>query len=313
MKLLTCIIACVTFSQFALAQQEAQFTHYMYNASIINPAYTLDSPGDIKFGALHRSQWVGIEGSPTSTMAFGQALLKNKIQLGVSFINDQVGDFVSENNAYADLAYKLALSKHSFLSFGTKLGLRFFDADINNLNLQSGNSSGTDQAFEDNIDKQFLNVGAGLFFNTKSFYLGLSAPNLVETKYFDDSQQSIRDHEQIHGFLTGGYIFNLSNKVKLKPSFLLKGVRGAPLSVDLNTNLLFNDKLEIGLSYRLEDAVAGLIGFNFSEKLMLGYSYDYTLSKLSEFNSGSHEIMLIYRVNALRPDSREHTKSPRFF
>lgn len=309
MRILKLFIFFAIMHQVVIAQQDAQFTHYMYNMSIINPAYTANEFGDVRAGALHRSQWVGLEGNPTSSMAFGQVMLENNIQVGFSFINDNVGDLIGENNIFIDGAYKLQVSQDSYLSFGTKLGVRFFNANLNNLNLESGDSS-TDVAFQNNINRQFINVGFGLFYNTQKFYAGFSIPNLLETKYLENSDNSIKTYEQQHAFLTGGYIFNLNNNLKIKPSFLAKGVRGAPLSIDINTNVLIKNKVEVGLSYRIEDALATLVSFNISDNLNVGYSYDYNLSRLNNFNSGSHEIILLYKVNRL---FNGYDKSPRFF
>ena len=304
------LIVVITFliSNICLAQQDAQFTHYIYNMTIVNPAYTLEDYGDIRIGALHRSQWVGLTGNPTSSVLFGQYMQKSKLQLGLSFINDNIGKIVSENTIYADIAYKLHLSRYSNLSLGVKLGLSFFGADINNLRLQSENTT-IDPAFENNISRHFFNVGFGLYYNTNKFFIGLSVPNVIESKHLD-SNSIIKNHEKAHAFLIGGYVFNASKKLKIKPSFLVKGVVGAPLSLDLNTNLLINEKVELGLSYRLEDALSAIAGITISDGFYIGYSYDYNISRLNDFNSGSHEIILTYKINLL---SKGYDKSPRFF
>ena len=292
-----------------VAQQEAQYTQYMYNMGIVNPGYTLDGIGDLSFGALHRNQWVGLEGNPTSTMAFAQVMLKNNLQVGVSFLNDNIGGILNENNVFADIAYKISVSDKGFLSFGTKLGGLFFNANTSNLRLQSG-SVATDIAFQENINRRFLNIGFGIYFNSEKFYLGVSAPNLLEPDYLENSTADVKSSEQRHGFLTAGYIFDFTGRYRLKPSFMLKAVRGSIVSLDLNTNLLINDKFEIGISYRVQDALAMLAGFNINRKIRVGYSYDFNISKLRQFNSGSHEIILMYRINTLASGVY---KSPRFF
>lgn len=309
MKLYKLIILFFIGASTGFAQQDSQFTHYMYNMSLVNPAYTISDYGDIKLGAFHRSQWVGATGAPTSTMAFGQTVLKNNLQLGLSFINDNIGDIVNENNIFADVAYRMQVSNNSYLSFGIKLGVRFFNADFTSLNLQSGGSS-TDVSFNDNINEQFFNFGAGLYYNTESFYVGLSAPNIIESEYLKQLSTAVNGTEEIHIFLTSGYVFELNEDYLLKPSFLAKWVNDAPLSIDINANLLIYNKFEVGLGYRLEDAFMGMVGFNVNQSFKIGYSYDYNLSNLNEFNSGTHEVMLIYNINNLL---NAYDKSPRFF
>lgn len=307
--LLRTIIVLTAATQAVVAQQEAQYTQYMYNMSIVNPGYTLNGVGDMSFGALHRNQWVGIEGNPTTTMAFGQVMLKNNLQVGVSFLNDNIGGIISENNMYADIAYKLSFSNNSFLSFGTKLGGRFFNANTSGLRLQSGGSA-TDIAFQENINRGFLNIGIGLYFNTEKFYVGISSPNLLEADYLENSTAAYKGGEQRHGFLTGGYIFDIARRYRLKPSFMLKAVRGSIVQLDLNANLLVDNKFEAGLSYRIQDALAVLVGVNINRNFKVGYSYDFNISQLRSFNSGSHEIVLIYKINSLASGVY---KSPRFF
>lgn len=309
MKLYKLIILFFIGASTGFAQQDAQFTHYMYNMSLVNPAYTISDYGDIKLGAFHRSQWVGATGAPTSTMAFGQTVLKNNLQLGFSFINDNIGDIVNENNIFADVAYRMQVSDDSYLSFGLKLGMRFFNANFSSFNLQSGGSS-SDVSFNDNINEQFFNFGAGLYYNTEKFYMGLSAPNIIESEYLKKLSTAINGTEAIHVFLTSGYVFKLNEDYLLKPSFLAKWVNGAPLSIDVNANLLMYDKVEIGLGYRLEDAFMGMVGFNVNQSLKIGYSYDYNITNLNEFNSGTHEVMVIYNINNLL---NTYDKSPRFF
>lgn len=291
------------------AQQDVQYTHYMYNMNLINPAYTTDDYSKINTGLLHRMQWNGIEGNLNSSTAFAHIPLKNNLEVGVSFLNDNINKIVKENNFALDIAYKLQLTRYSKLSFGIKTGANFLTNNFSNFLLQSGDAS-TDPSFANNLEKTFFSIGAGLYYNTDKMYVGLSVPNFVQTKHFaSDGGTIFYGKEEIHAYLTGGYVFSLNDKVKLKPSFLLKRVTGAPLSVDINANAIY-EKIEFGLGYRISDAITGMVTFNVNSDLRIGYSYDYNVSRLNDFNSGSHEFILLYNINTL---FKGYEKSPRYF
>ncbi|WP_452221101.1 PorP/SprF family type IX secretion system membrane protein [Lacinutrix salivirga] len=294
------------------AQQDPQFTQYMYNMSIINPAYATAQEDILNVGGLYRSQWVGIEGAPTTGTFFVHSPINEKVELGISFSNDNIGDVVKENNIYADFAYVLPVGMESKLSLGLKAGLTFFNVDFNGFNLQSGDTS-TDVAFNENINQTFPNVGIGAFFFTDNYYLGLSAPNMLTTKHIEtENGVKATGVQDIHYFFTGGYVFDINSDLKLKPSFMARAVNGAPLSLDINTNILINEKLEAGIGYRLDDAITGMVNFKIAPNLKVGYAYDYTTSNLSDFNSGSHEILVLFDIDLFGLKGG-YDRSPRFF
>jgi len=309
------IVAIVAMSLMTLqsfGQQDPQFTQYMYNMSIINPAYATADEGMLNLGGLYRTQWVGLEGAPKTGSFFAHMPVNEKIELGISFLNDNIGDVVNENNIYADFAYVLPAGLESKISFGVKAGITSFDANFNNFVLQSGGSS-SDTAFDENISKIFPNVGIGAFYFTDNYYLGVSAPNLLTTKHLE-SQNGIKSTgvQDIHYFVTGGYVFDINSDLKLKPAFMAKAVRGAPLAIDITANVLINQRLEAGLGYRLDDAISALVSFKIKPELRVGYAYDYTTSNLGEFNSGSHEIFVLFDVD-LFGFRGGYDRSPRFF
>ena len=310
----TSVVAAILllFALQATAQQDPQFTQYMYNMSVINPAYATADQGILNIGGLYRSQWVGVEGAPETGTFFAHTPVSDKIELGISFTNDNIGDVIKENNIYADFAYVLPVGLESKLSFGVKAGLTFFNTDFSGFVLQSGDQN-SDIAFNENINQTFPNVGVGVFYFSDNYYIGLSAPNLLTTTHIE-SENGVKSTgvEAVHYFLTGGYVFDINPNVKLKPSFMAKGVSGAPIALDLNANVLINEKLEAGLSYRLEDAIAAMVNFRVTPDLRIGYSYDYTTSNLSDFSSGSHEIFILFDVDifGLRGG---YDRSPRFF
>jgi len=303
--------ALLLVSLFSNAQQDPQFTHYMYNMSVMNPAYATDNAGVINVGGLYRTQWVGAVGAPKTVTAFVHSPIAKRIEMGLSIVSDEIGDVVKENNVYADFAYVLPLSGSTKLSFGLKGGVTFFDANFNGFQYSDANP---DPAFANNINRALPNIGVGTYFFSDKYYIGFSAPNLLETKHLErqDAIASI-GVENVHYFLTGGYVFDLTDRLKFKPAFMAKGVEGAPIAVDLTANVLINNFVEAGVGYRFGDSVSGLVNFYITPSLRLGYSYDYTLTNLGEFNSGTHEIFLLFDLDLLNLGGKGYDKSPRFF
>jgi len=306
-------LLCLTlWSIQGFAQQDPQFTQYMYNMSVVNPAYATADEGILNLGGLYRTQWVGVEGAPKTGSFFAHTPVNEKIELGISFTNDNIGDVVTENNIYADFAYVLPVGFESKLSFGLKAGFTFFNANFDGFVLQSGDVS-TDIAFNENISKAFPNLGIGAFFFTDNYYLGLSAPNMLSTKHIE-SENGIRSTgvQNVHYFFTGGYVFDINRDLKFKPAFMAKAVKGAPLALDITANVLVNERLEAGLGYRLGDAVSALVNFRITPELRIGYAYDYTTSNLSSYSSGSHEIFILFDID-LFGFKGGYDRSPRFF
>ncbi len=308
------LLSLTLMSLQSFAQQDPQFTQYMYNMSVINPAYATAEEGILNLGGLYRTQWVGIEGAPKTGSFFAHTPINEKIEIGISFTNDNIGDVVNENNIYADFAYVLPVGLESKISFGLKAGVTLFDTNFDGFILQSGNvNNGLDVAFSENTSKAFPNLGIGAFFFTDSYYLGLSAPNMLSTKHLEDENGiKATGVENVHYFFTGGYVFDINENLKLKPAFMGKAVNGAPLAIDITANLLINEKLEAGLGYRLDDAISALINFKITPELRVGYAYDYTTTNLGEFNSGSHEIFILFDVD-LFGFRGGYDRSPRFF
>ena len=306
------LLSLTLLSLQSFAQQDPQFTQYMYNMSVINPAYATAEEGILNLGGLYRTQWVGLEGAPKTGTFFAHTPINEKIEMGVSFTNDNIGDIVNENNIFADFAYVLPVGIETKISFGVKAGVRMFDTNFNGLQLQSGPASG-DNAFDENINRAFPNLGIGAFFFTDTYYVGLSAPNMLSTKHLENENGiKATGIENVHYFLTGGYVFDINKDVKLKPAFMARGVKGAPLAVDITANVLINEKLEAGLGYRLDDAISALINFRVTQDLRIGYAYDYTTTNLGNFNSGSHEIFILFDVD-LFGFKGGYDRSPRFF
>lgn len=288
----------------AKAQQEPQYTQYMYNTLTVNPAYT-GSPGYLEASLLHRSQWVGIDGAPsTQSFIIHSPVFNEQIGLGFSAVNDKLGP---SEDLYLDgnFSYTIPVGYESKLAFGLKAGARILNIDWSKgIYRQEG-----DQLFNTNIDNKITpSIGAGVYYYTERFYAGLSVPNFIRSDYYDDIAESTVS-DRLHYYVMGGYVFDLSEGVKFKPAVLGKIVSGAPITVDLSANFLLNEKLTLGASYRYDDAVSGLAGFQISKNFFIGYSYDYSVTDLNKYNDGSHEI--IVRFQLVPKSSR--IKSPRFF
>jgi type IX secretion system PorP/SprF family membrane protein len=295
------------------AQQDPMFTHYMYNMSVINPAYATDNQDVLNLGGLYRAQWVGAVGGPTTGTFFAHKPVSKRVELGVSIVHDEIGDVVKESNMFIDFAYVIPVSESTKLSFGAKAGATFFDTNFNGFEYTDPQ---LDLAFQNNISKVFPNIGAGMYLFGENYYAGVSVPNLLMTKHLERQDGIIANGvEAMHFFLTGGYVFtfNGNDNFKLKPAFMAKAVSGAPLSIDFTTNVLINNQLELGLGYRHGDSVSGLASFYLSPTLRIGYSYDYTLTNLRNFNSGSHEVFLLFDVDFGKLTGKGYDKSPRFF
>ncbi|MEZ0183118.1 MULTISPECIES: type IX secretion system membrane protein PorP/SprF [Flavobacterium] len=287
-KFYTVVIMLTGF--FCCAQQDAQFTQYMYNTISINPAYA-GSRGALSVFGLYRTQWVGLDGAPeTSSFSVNSPISNSNLGIGVSLVNDKIGP-TNENNFSTDLSYSIQTSANFKLSFGIKGTVNLFNLDINKLNIEDQG----DPQFQDLRNKISPNVGAGVYWHSDKAYVGLSVPNFIETNRYDDNDVAIYK-DRINYYLMGGYVFDLDKYqyIKFKPAVLVKMVEGAPLQVDLSANFMFNDKFVVGAAYRWSAALSAMAGFQVSDGLYIGYAYDHETTKLQNYNSGSHEIFLRY-------------------
>lgn len=302
-------ITTLTIGLLSHAQQDPQYTQYMYNMSVINPAYATDDNTMMNIGLLYRNQWAKAVGGPTTGTYFVHSTITSRLEGGLSVVHDEIGDVVKQTSAFADIAYVLPVGTNTNLSFGVKAGATIFNTNFDGF--VYSDPINEDPAFAENISKTFPNIGAGLYFFSDHYYLGFSAPNLLETKHLEeDSGVVSQGSENIHYFFTGGYVIDLSDTFKFKHSFMAKHVNGARLSIDLNANVLINDLVELGAGYRFDDSYSGMVNFSMTDAIRIGYAYDHTISNLGRFNSGSHEIMLLFNIGKL---GKGYDKSPRFF
>ncbi|RRJ88386.1 PorP/SprF family type IX secretion system membrane protein [Flavobacterium macacae] len=285
------------------AQQDAQYTQYMYNTININPAYA-GSRGVLSVFGLHRTQWVGLDGAPTTNaFSINTPINNSNLGVGLSFVNDRIGP-TEENTISADISYTVQTSETYKLSFGVKGTANLFSLDVNKLNPADANDP---RLY--NFDNNFTpNIGAGVYFHSDKLYVGLSVPNFFETTRYEDNSISV-SKERMNFYLIGGYVFDLSPSVKFKPAFLAKSIEGAPLQLDLSGNFLINEKFTIGAAWRWSAAASVMAGFQITDGLFVGYGYDLETTRLSRYNSGSHEIFLRFELF----NKYNKITSPRFF
>lgn len=300
----TILAFIMIFTVQAIAQQLPQFTQYMYNTISINPAYA-GSRETLSVVGLHRSQWTGFPGGPTTqTLSVHSPLRNNKIGLGFSFINDELG-FENFTYAYADFSYTIKLNEVSKLAFGLKGGFSGFSVDNE---LYTAN---TDDDLIVNIENRWIpNVGAGVMWLWERGYLGLSAPRLINNDFSPDSP--FEALERVSYYFTGGYVFNMGLNTKFKPSFMLKATNGASLSTDLSANFLFYEKLWLGVAYRFNDT-AGALGFMTDFQVFrdwrIGYTYEVPTSEIRPYTDGTHEIIIMFELF----NPRRRVTSPRYY
>ena len=297
--------AIMFVSMVSFAQQDAQFTQYMYNTININPAYA-GSRGALSVFGLYRTQWVGLDGAP-KTMCFSvnSPINNSKLGVGVSLVNDKIGP-TNENNISVDLSYTIQTSADFKLSFGIKGTANLFNLDVNKLNPDVAG----DPQFQDFDNKFSPNVGTGIYYHSDKAYIGLSVPNFIETNRYNDNDVAIYT-DKINYYLMAGYVFNLDKYeyIKFKPAVLTKMVEGAPLQVDVSANFMFIDKFVVGVAYRWSASMSAMVGFQVSDGLYIGYGYDRETTNLSNYNSGSHEVFLRYEFFS----KKNKITTPRFF
>jgi len=290
----------------AMAQQLPQFTQYMYNTIAVNPAYA-GSRGALSIVGLNRNQWVGFDGGPqTQTLSIHSPLRNDKIGLGLSILNDNTG-YENFTYAYADFSYTIKATEKIKVAFGLKGGFNYYKIDSE---LFEYSEVLNDPYFNEKLNKINANIGAGIYVHSNKWYVGVSAPRLINNRYRNNSD--FEAFERIHYYAIAGYVFDINKTIKFKPTFLTKYTNGAPLSSDATASFLFNEKFWLGASYRMngkERAVGFLSDIQVNRQLRVGYAYEISTGEIRPYTSGSHEIILIYEFNFLKKNFR----SPRYF
>jgi type IX secretion system PorP/SprF family membrane protein len=273
--------------------------------NVINPAYA-GSKENLSIGMLYRKQWVGIEDAPTTATLSGHTPVGKNVGMGLSVIKDNIGP-VEENNIYGDFSYTLNLGGEHKLAFGIKAGLTLHKVGLYS-DIYSTLPDPNDPAFSQDTNNSYFNLGTGFFYYTNKYYLALSVPNMMKSKHLDFNGREFGS-EVSHYFLTGGYVFDVTENIKFKPFFMVKSAFEAPASIDLSTNFLFNQKFEAGVTYRLQDSFGAMFNYAISPNVKLGYAYDHIVSDLNVTTPSSHELILLFDLNF----PKKVSSSPRFF
>ena len=287
-------------SFMAVGQKEPQYTQYMYNIGSFNPAYvgTVETP---EISGLYRAQWIDIPGAPR-TFRFGVNVpfANEKNGLGFNVVSDQLGP---STQTYVDVAYsyQVSVSDNTKLSFGLDVGGSFLNVDFSKGSFEIENEPLLNT---ETVNKFYPTIGAGTFLYSDDWYVGLSIPNFLTNGIYGDEVAVLVEDKVQFNFI-GGYVFDLSEALKFKPAFMLNYLQGSPVNMNLSTNFLINDVVTLGASYRVDNALSGLAGFQVSSGMFVGYSYDYNTNGLGEFNNGSHEIILKFYLGKGSSRSRQ--------
>ncbi|MEN8119225.1 MAG: type IX secretion system membrane protein PorP/SprF [Bacteroidota bacterium] len=309
MKKLLLILSFTVIGLGISAQQDAMFTHYMFNTIAVNPAYA-GSRDAFTITGLHRSQWVGFEGAPiTQTLTMHTPIPLKNSGIGLSFVNDKIGP-MRTTSFYVDYSYTIQIGKKSHLAFGFKAGANMLKGDLTSLSLTDPN----DPAYISDTQSEFLpNFGFGLYYNTDNYYAGISVPKLLENDFKNNSVSGSTDlgGEEKHYFLIAGSIFNIGQQFKIKPTTFVKVTNAAPIEADITATLIYKDKVWLGGMFRTGDAAGMLMGINITDVLAVSYSFDFSYTNSTfKYNQGSHEIMLRYDL-VLKNEKKIY--SPRYF
>jgi type IX secretion system PorP/SprF family membrane protein len=309
-----------------VGQQTIQFSQYVFNGLAVNPAYA-GYKEDWTVNLSFRSQWVGIDGAPRTGTASFDGLTKNpdkKVGLGFIATTDRLGP-QNTSSVYANYAYRLRLDAEDTkrLSFGIGFGATQYNL---NGSMFIATDPGDGVVPVGNQSKLSPDVRFGIYYYTPKFYIGASAMDLLSGQGNELTSDSYRIIKQVrHLYLTGGVMIPLTESFDLKPTFMLKEDFKGPTNLDINAYLLINKSVWIGASYRTgvklwekenlqkgldqSDAISGIVEVFLNPRFRVGYSYDYTTSKLSNYQQGSHEISLSFSLQG----KKERVMSPRYF
>lgn len=301
------VIITMTFLSITLsAQQEVQNSFYMFNSSILNPAYA-GSRDALSVVVDARSQWTGWKGAPkTNSFIMHTPLMNESIGVGLNVVNDVIGP-TNKTALFGDFAYRLRLNKkNDRLCFGIRAGA---DLIRNNLSSLSVNDAADPLVINNtNFNTNTFNTGAGVYYYGQRFFVGLTAPKIIPNKLSKDV--NFADSKQVlHYYLIAGYVFKLNSLWDLKPGCAIKYTQNAPLSIDGNLSVLFNEKIWFGVMYRHGSAAGANIVYNFTKQLRVGYAYDYSINNMGKYSPSSHEVILGFDFLS----NQKALKSPRYF
>lgn len=304
MKKLLLTLTILTLTCSLWAQQDPLYTQYRNNMLSVNPAYA-GSREALTVNLLHRSQWVGMEGAPTTqTLTVHGPLVNQNLGFGLSLVHDRIGP-TRQTGIYGDLSARVRVSDKGYLAGGLKLGANFFNSNLSGLIL----TNSTDGTFSENVNTVMPNMGLGLYYYTPAFFAGVSVPKLFKNSLYENEGVDGPISEKQHLFVTTGAVLEISPLLKFKPAVLARMVSGSPFSMDVSGSFILDDRFWVGGYYRLKESAGLLLDYNFNPQLKVCYSYDYALTELQNYNSGSHEISITYDFIF----KEKRIQSPRYF
>jgi type IX secretion system PorP/SprF family membrane protein len=300
-----CVIGLCNTNVFA--QTEPMYSQYMYNMLGVNPAYAGNREA-LSLNFFQRNQWLGIKGAPkTTSLSMDQSIKDGKMGWGLQVYDDELG-IEAATGFNGMLSTRIKVSEKGILSGGLSFGMMNYRnnlIDVNNRN------DPNDQSFIRTDNQWNPSIGMGVYYNTDLFYAGVSTPNILKSRLasYENMNTSIQKSDDFHLFANAGYVFDLNEEVKLKPSTMVKMVSGAPIQADINMNIWLKDILGFGGSYRTGDAFVGMVELQATSNLRFGYAYDMPFNPLKYFTKGSHELMLRYEIG----NFKTKIKSTRYF
>ena len=299
------LLVCLNATTLLLAQQEEQLSTYFFNPLVMNPAYA-GSQKSLMINATVRDQWTNFKGAPkTQVLTLHAPLKKDNFGIGFTFVNDKIGAHSNKSLAL-DVSYNVRLNKKNHrLAFGIKPTVDIYQTNFSNAKVQDN----TDGVFIDNYNysKVLPNIGAGMYYYGEKFYIGLSSPKIIKNEVnLQSGQKALQEN---HFYFFGGTVFKLNSMVDMRPSLIVKYVKNAPLSIDVNLSFFILNKVWIGAMYRYNSAVGLNAMYYLTEQLNIGYAYDYGLNAIQKYSVGSHEIMLSYKFKS----KGKGYISPRYF
>lgn len=274
----------------AEAQQRPIFSQYMYNMLAINPAYA-GNQRQLSVTALARNQWVNFEGAPKTQTLSSHSNFRNKnIGLGAMVYHESIGVH-SDIGAYFSYAYQIKFKNGNLLAMGLQGGVNQLTSDYTRL---KSRATDPNLKYYKNLNPNF---GTGVFYSTSNSYIGFSVPFLVNNKVMQETDGlAMESTERRYYFLTAGKVLDINEYLKIKPSMLIRAQERAPLGFDVSLTFFIDNILNVGMSYRNQDALTTMFQMDLNENFSFGYAYDLTLSGLRNYTRGSHELMINYRI-----------------
>lgn len=273
------------------AQSDPKLSIFSFNPIMYNPAYAGSFDG-LTINSVYSTQWVGFDGAPQTLLLSGHSILSDS-NMGVGFdvMSDKIGA-VSENNVNGNFAYHLNLSETIRLALGIKAGVNLYNIDFNQLVIQNPNEN---DLVDTNVSQNNLMIGSGAYLYNEKWAIGFSMPNMLKTKYLNDSNTQIATKNPYY-FITGAYKIMVDEEIFLQPNFVTRLADGAPTSTLVALNLNWKDKFITSINFEMDVSVGAFAGFRFFDNFFGGYSYDISVNDFGKYNGGVHTFLLNYRI-----------------